>query len=246
MNTTGKAQSAGDAWTIIVPVKALDRAKSRLSGAVSADARHALVLAMASDVVRACRDCPRVSTVRLAGSDAQARTVAAALGAEFIADPGPGGSPDAPATRETEDPLNAALAHAMSSVPGPIGVITADLPELDPRLLTHILDSAAVHAHSIVVDHRGRGTTMAFWTGATDRVCRFGVDSAERFRRLGGAVVLTAGDGPWGAAARDVDTPDDLVDLAGRRIGEATRRALRGVPVPLRGPGAPESVTMVR
>lgn len=250
MNTADGPGAGAETWTIVVPVKSLDRAKSRLAPSLSRDARRELVLAMAADVVAVCRNTPQVSAVRVVGSDPEVAQLAGILGARFVGDPGRvstelGEPVPAEHGAVSEDPLNTALDHAMAGVQGPVGVITADLPELDARLLSRILDSAGRHRHSVVVDHLGRGTTMAFWTGPASRVCRFGVDSADRFRRLGGAVVVSVDDSHWGTAARDVDTARDLADLAGRHMGAATRRALQGVPAALLSPGAPESVTMV-
>lgn len=250
MNTTGGPGNAGGEWTIIVPVKALERAKSRLAPTLSPENRRALVVAMATDVITVCRDTPGVSRVRIIGSDPEIARIADEVGVEFVVDPT--GRPTrtikspAPVRAETEDSLNTALTWAMAGVRGPVGVVAADLPELESHLFSEILESATRHLHSIVTDHRGRGTTMAFWTGSTSRTSLFGPDSADRYRRLGGAEVIGVDGAGWGEAARDVDIPEDVADLAGRRVGPTTGRALRGVPVSLRGGGGTESVTMVR
>lgn len=250
MNTAAGPGNAGDGWTIVIPVKILERAKSRLASSFSPTDRRTLVVAMATDVITACRDTPGVGHIRVVGTDPEIAQVAADLGAEFVADPtgAPTRSGDHPAGAHvvTEDPLNTALGRAMSGVRGPIGVVAADLPELNSRLLTGILDRASRHQHSIVADHRGHGTTMAFWTGSADRVSHFGAGSADRFRHLGDAVAIAADSTNWAAAARDVDTPEDVADLVGRRVGSATEHALRRVPTPLRARDGTESVTMVR
>lgn len=250
MNTVGGPGNAGDGWTIVIPVKTLERAKGRLASALSSADRRALVVAMATDVVTACRNTPRVDRIRVVGSDPEIAQLAAELDAEFVVDPtwSPTASGEAPpgAHIVPEDPLNTALVRAMAGVRGPVGVVAADLPELESRLLEDILASASRHQHSIVTDHRGLGTTMAFWTGTTGRVSHFGAGSAERFRHLGGAEVIAADRTKWGAATRDVDSPEDVADLAGRRVGAATGRALRRVLTSVRGRDGTESVTMVR
>ena len=231
---------AVDGWTIVVPVKGLDRAKSRLAPALPPADRRALVLAMAADVLAACAATPGVSRVRVVSSDPDVGELARRLGLQFRTEPA-----TAPG-RGGEDPLNRALAHAIGDVAGPVGVVTADLPELGPRDLARVLAAAAEHPHSVVPDHQGAGTTMAFWTGpGSPRVPRFGVDSAARHRSLGGAVVLADAD-PSGTAGRDVDTPDDLAALEGRAVGPATAAALRapGAPHVARTPGV--SATMVQ
>lgn len=224
MSTVAGHGSADDGWTIVVPVKALDRAKSRLSRALPAPGRRALALAMATDVLLTVTRTPGVARVRVVTSDPDVATLARRLGLEIVPEP-------EPATGVTEpsdvDPLNAALSAAILGVTGPAGVVTADLPELRPEHLARILIAAAEHAHSVVPDHRGAGTTMAFWTGGTGaRVPRFGVGSAARHLSEGGAVPLHGAD-PSGASGRDVDTPEDVAALTGLPVGEATAAVLR-------------------
>ena len=69
MSTAGHGGSTADGWTIVVPVKALERAKSRLVPALTADGRRALVVAMAVDVLAACRETPGVARVRVVSAD---------------------------------------------------------------------------------------------------------------------------------------------------------------------------------
>ncbi len=226
MSTRAGRGAADDGWTIIVPVKALDRAKSRLARALSAPGRRALVLAMATDVLRACVGSPAVSRVRVVTSDAEVTALAHRLGLEVVPEPEPGA--DEPGTDPLNtDPLNTALLAALDGVSGPVGVVAADLPELDSDTLERILAAAARHPHSMVPDHRGLGTTMAFWTGpARARIPRFGADSAARHVSEGGAVPLRNAD-TSGVAERDVDTPEDLAELSGRSVGGATATTLR-------------------
>lgn len=240
MNTSGGPGGEGDGWTIVVPVKSLERAKSRLGSTLSPQSRRTLVLAMAADVVSACLDTRGVDQVRVVSSDPDVAQLAARLGAEFVAE-----FVAEPPTVADTDPLNAALTVALEGVEGPAGVVTADLPELDADLLARILESAALHAHSIVTDHRGQGTTMAFWTGRAERVCRFGTDSAERFRREGDATSISADGTAWDAASRDVDIPGDVTRLRGRRVGTATARVLQGGSSPLVCGDRAQSATMV-
>ncbi|MDX2355666.1 2-phospho-L-lactate guanylyltransferase [Dietzia sp. PP-33] len=244
MSTVAGDGSADGGWTIVVPVKALDRAKSRLAPALTATGRRALVLAMAEDVLRACASTPGVSRVRVVTSDPDMT----ALARDLLPDMVPCDIvPEPPhAADRAGDPLNTALAAAIHGVPGPVGVVTADLPELRAAHLARVLDVAGTHPHSVVPDHRGAGTTMAFWTGtAVARVPRFGVDSAARHLAEGGAVPLHDAD-PSGAATRDVDTPADVAALTDRAVGEATTAVLRTPAVAQGAHAAGVSATMVR
>ena len=221
MSTVADREAAGGGWTLVVPVKALDRAKSRLADALPPVGRRELVLAMATDVLRTCAATPGVARVRVVTSDPAVGILARRLGLEVVGDPA--STAGAPGS----DPLNAALASALHGVTGPVGVVTADLPELRPDHLAAILVAAARHPHSVVPDHHGAGTTMAFWTGPRhSRIPRFGAGSASRHLGEGGAVALRDAD-PSGAAGRDVDTPEDLVGLGHRSVGRATAATLR-------------------
>lgn len=236
MSTPGGQRSGAGGWTVVVPVKALDRAKSRLSAALPADTRRALVLAMAEDVIRSCQTTPGVRRVLTVSPEPEVEALAARLGVDFVPEPAPRtvGPP--------ADPLNAALATVLTDVDGPVGVVTADLPELRPDDLSAVLTRAADHPHAVVIDHRGVGTTMAFWTGpATERVSRFGPGSAYRYRVDGGAVPLV---GP-GRATRDVDIPADLTGLVSSAVGQATAAVLRHAPGALRARPGGVSATMV-
>ena len=246
MSTASGPGHAGDGWTIIVPVKTLERAKGRLAPELSPDIRRALVVAMATDVIAACRDASPVVRVRVVGSDPEIARIAQGLGAEFVVDPtGPGTVP-ATSVAGRSDPLNTALSHAMTGDAGLVGVVAADLPELDWRAADP--DSRRGHPSPAFGrdDHRGDGTTMAFWTGSTDRVIHFGAGSADRFRHLGGAEDIAVDNAAWGGAARDVDIPEDVAGLDARRVGTATACVLQGVPASLRVRDGAESVTMVR
>ena len=70
-------------WTVLLPVKVLARAKSRLA-VLAGDRRHELALALASDTVSAVVACPEVARVIVITSDPVAGPRLAALGAHII------------------------------------------------------------------------------------------------------------------------------------------------------------------
>ena len=76
MNAVGGRERTGDGWTIVVPVKSLDRAKSRLGSTLSPDSRRGLVVAMTTDVVTACLHSQQVGRVRIVSSDPQIAALA--------------------------------------------------------------------------------------------------------------------------------------------------------------------------
>src|SRR5262249_25263208 len=111
------------AWSLVVPVKVLARAKSRLASLAGPD-RPALALAMAADTVAAALDCPQVGRVIVVTDDPQAAEALAGLGAVIV--------PDRPG-RGLNGALRHGAAHAGSRWPGSgIGGLAADLPALRP------------------------------------------------------------------------------------------------------------------
>ena len=193
-------ESALFTWTVVLPVKVLARAKSRL--ALLAGSRRAdLALALASDTVSAVVACPDVTRVLVVTSDAKAGSRLAALGAIVVPDEPDGG-------------LNSALRHgaAVASDRWPdsgVAALAADLPALRPGELSRALRAAAVAAGgaAFVPDAAGTGTTMyAVAPGVAFRPM-FG--GASRARHASAGAVELSLDGVPGLR-RDVDTPEDL------------------------------------
>ena len=156
-------------WSLVVPVKVLARAKSRLAAAAG-PYRPALALAMAADTVAAALACPEVARVIAVTDDPQAAQVLAGLGAIVISD-------------EPDQGLNPALRHGAATAaerwPGSgIAALAADLPALRPAELGLGLRAAARWEHAFVPDAAGSGTTLyAARPGAEFRP-RFGTRSA--------------------------------------------------------------------
>src|SRR5215469_9579246 len=70
-------------WSLVVPVKVLARAKTRLAALAGPD-RPALALAMAADTVAAALGSPEVGRVIVVTGDPQAARVLAGLGAIIV------------------------------------------------------------------------------------------------------------------------------------------------------------------
>ena len=199
---TCMTESALFPWTVVMPVKVLARAKSRLA-LLAGPRRSELALALASDTVSAVVACPEVARVLVVTSDAVAGPRLAALGAHVV-----GGEPGGAAGG-----LNAALSYGASVATtrwpgGGIAALAADLPALRPSELGRALRAVAITgAAAFVPDAAGVGTTMyAAGPGGTFRPL-FG--GASRARHASSGAVELSLDGVPGLR-RDVDTPEDL------------------------------------
>ena len=229
-------------WTVLLPVKVLARAKSRLA-VLAGERRRELALALAADTVAAVLACPEVARVVVITSDPVAGPLLAGLGAIIVADepadrrPSPGsldgdvrdggGQDGSGQDGGAQDLLNAALRHGAATAarrwPGTgLAALTADLPALSPSELAAALRSAAagdspVRA-SFVPDAAGVGTTMYAVPPGGEFRPLFGGASRAR-HAAAGAVELAFGD--MTGLRRDVDTPDDL--RAARVLGAGPR-----------------------
>ncbi|MBW0089589.1 2-phospho-L-lactate guanylyltransferase [Pseudonocardia sp. KRD-184] len=205
-----------DPVDLVVPVKRLVEAKTRLRGAAGDDpAAHArLALALARDTVAAARTARLVHRLLVVSSDPVVALELTAAGVEVV--------PDGP-----EPGLNAAYAHGAALLRArrarvAVAALQADLPALRPDELDAALAAAAGFARAFVADADGTGTALLTAAAGVDLDPRFGVGSAAD-HAASGAVAL-AGD--WPGLRRDVDTPADLAAAGLLGLGERTRSVL--------------------
>lgn len=209
-----RADAEGDVG-LIVAVKRLAAAKTRLAPVFSAATREKVVLAMLVDTLTAAARVGSVSRITVITPDDVAAAAAAELGADVLSDPTPDGHPD---------PLNNAIAAAervVSESASNIVVLQGDLPALQTQELTEAIAAARHHERSFVADRLGTGTAALCAFGTTLDP-RFGPDSSVQHRRSG-AIELT---GAWPGLRCDIDTPDDLAVARRLGIGPATSRAV--------------------
>ena len=210
----GAGDSAGDI-ALIIAVKRLAAAKTRLAPVFSARTRENVVLAMLVDTLTAATRVAAVGSIAVITPDEDAAAAAARLGAGVLVDPTPEGH---------SDPLNNAIAAAERAVAGSfpnIVVLQGDLPALQPQELAEAIAAARQHRRSFVADRLATGTAaLCAFGSALDP--HFGPDSAARHRRSG-AIELT---GAWPGLRCDVDTPADLTAARRLGIGPATARAI--------------------
>jgi 2-phospho-L-lactate guanylyltransferase len=220
-------------WSLVVPVKVLTHAKTRLAALAGPD-RPALALAMAADTVAAALESPQVGRVIVVTDDPRAAEVLAGLGAVIVPDePGRG--------------LNQALRHgaALAGSRWPrsgIGGLAADLPALRPAELSSALRAAARWPQAFVPDSAGSGTTLYTARPGTAFRPRFGPRSAARHRAAGAVELAQPG---LRSLRRDVDEPADLrgageLGLGARTAALAARLASPSRSHELGGPGAPK------
>jgi 2-phospho-L-lactate/phosphoenolpyruvate guanylyltransferase len=206
------------AWSVVIPVKVLAVAKSRLA-ALTGTYRAQLALAMAADTVAAALAAGPVAGVIAVTDDAVVGAALAALGAVVIAD-------------EPAAGLNAALAYGAgySAARWPErgrAAMAGDLPALRPAELALALNEAAGAGEAFVPDAAGTGTTLYAAGPGTAFAPAFGPGSRDR-HRAAGAKELELPE--LRGLRQDVDTPADLRLAAALGVGPRTAAALAAGP----------------
>lgn len=202
---------------LVVPLKALRRAKSRLLGVADQGHRdqrgHSeLVTAIALDTVSAASQS-EIANIVVVTADETLTTIMAAEGIEVLHDTPANG-------------LNAALRHSDEILRGRsstarIGVLQADLPALRPSELAAAVE-AADDRRAYCPDRHGSGTTLLLAQAGQPLDPRFG-DGSALAHHSSEAVAL---DGPWESLRCDVDTEADLRTAIGLGLGPRTARCL--------------------
>lgn len=208
-------------WTLVIPLKPLARAKSRLSDTAHDGLRPGLALAFAQDTVAAALACPAVKDVAVVTGDTLAGRELGSLGAHIVPDEPQGG-------------LNAALAHAAAVVraahpESAVAALNADLPALRPLELARVLDAAAEFPRAFLADAAAIGTTVLAAGSGVELRPVFGLDSRTR-HRASGAVELTLTE--VDSVRQDVDTGADLRAALALGVGPRTAAAAARLPIP--------------
>lgn len=210
----------GTAWSLVVPLKPLAVAKSRLAEAGGA-VRPALALAFALDTVAAALACAEVADVTVVTDDPVASTELADLGAFVVAD-------------EPAAGLNAALRHGVVQARerrpyAPVAALNGDLPALRAAELSEVLHEAVRgRQRAFLADAAGLGTTLLAAPPRLPLSPAFGGPSRARHLATG-AREITLRSVP--SVRRDVDTLADLRAAFALGVGPRTA-ALGSVALP--------------
>lgn len=193
-------------WDIIVPLKDLTNAKSRL---VTLSPRHRrdLVVAMALDTLSAVVSCERSIRVHVVTDDID--LVDAVIGLDLgIA-----------VHRGAPLGLNEAVQYVAGhlSPDAATGVLLGDLPAVRGEDLAAVIDVAACESSAVVADLDGSGCTFLSARRAEQLAPRFGPNSHRRHHEAG-AVDIEANI----RIRRDVDVMADLLTVATLGLGPRT------------------------
>jgi 2-phospho-L-lactate/phosphoenolpyruvate guanylyltransferase len=198
-------------WDIIVPLKDLTDAKSRMAE-IDPHARRALAQAMAMDTVSAVVRCRRPIRLHVACRDSGLIESVLAV------------APAARVHHDAPEGLNEALAFVscrLSDAAEATVALVGDLPALRARHLARALDQIEPNGRFTVADRRGTGSTMLASSLGLGLRPAFGPGSFWRHVDSG-AVPIDAAHG----LRCDVDTVPDLIAAISGGVGAHTARVV--------------------
>ena len=205
---------------LLLPMKPLARAKTRLLGAADggfgAPKAHArLVLALARDTFAAALEAAMVRRAVAICSDGMVCRALAADGVEAIPD-------------EAAADLNSALRYGETLLrtadpAATVAALPADLPALRPQELDRAIRyGLATGSRAFCTDQAGTGTTLLMAPPGQALEPRFGHGSAAAHRASGARELA----GRWPGLRCDVDTAADLARACELGLGHFTQAAL--------------------
>ena len=209
----------------ILPVKRFGAAKQRLLDVLDRPARAAVVRAMLADVLAAITEAAEIERVIVITGEGRAERIAmdharrVKTPIEVMRDPTDAGHRQA-AT------LGIIRAKALGA--GAAALLPGDCPLLDPAELDGALARLGPDRVIVVPDRHGSGTNALLLRPADAIAPGFGPGSRERHVERALARGLEVEVAELDSLALDLDTPDDLRDLAAildRDPGRAPRTA---------------------
>ncbi|MCL6537528.1 MAG: 2-phospho-L-lactate guanylyltransferase [Acidothermus sp.] len=207
-------------WVVVIPVKPLARAKSRLAGQLGA-LRASLAYAFAADTVEACLAATSVIRTVILTEDPEIRALAARSGAE-VCDESTLALGLGPSAGSANGRLNVLLRRfARRFAPrSPLVVVPADLPCLRPADLDAALRRADAFPSACLADRHVVGTTLLTAHAGEDLHPAYGPYSVARHVARGARLLRSEG---LERAQADVDTIADLRYAARLGVGRHTR-----------------------
>ena len=200
---THKPRKRAMSVCLVLPLKSLHDGKTRLSSALDADKRAALIERLLAHVLDQAAVFPGLQHTILVSACEQARARAEQRGASVLDEPVPG--------------LNPALGRALLTVRAlkydKMMIVPCDLPLVDADDLRCLSGAASSQAIAIAPDRSGLGTNGICLPARSEFAFSFGEDSFARHSATVARLRLQVARVERPRLAFDVDTPADLWHL---------------------------------
>jgi 2-phospho-L-lactate guanylyltransferase len=196
----------------ILPVKSFGAAKQRLAGSLGSGSRQALAQAMFADVLASLRHVPGLDAVVVVTADCMAESVAVGKRVRVLRDHEEAGQSAA---------ASIGIRHALGAGFGRVLLVPGDTPLLDRFEVAALLERAP--AVAIVPDRHLAGTNALLLSPPDAIEPSFGPGSLARHTAAARAAGLEYTVERVPTLMLDVDTPEDLAELAAALEGRHGR-----------------------
>jgi 2-phospho-L-lactate guanylyltransferase len=199
---------------VILPIKPFDDAKERLATGLDPQARKTIAEAMVRDVLAALAGAREVDAVLVVSAEPKLTEIAEGVATAVIADERTGHS----------DAARAGVAWAIEHGCDKVVMLPGDCPLLDPQELDDLIVRTREDRVEFVVipDRMGTGTNGLVIKPPDAVAPAFGPGSRQRHIALGLAAGRRTAEHEVPSLALDLDTQDDLLELAEALAGGET------------------------
>jgi 2-phospho-L-lactate guanylyltransferase len=200
--------SGGGKTCAVLPLKPFDDAKERLATGLDPGQRRLIAEAMARDVVATLGRCAGVDEVVVVSAEPKAATIAGEVASAVLPDQRTGHS----------DAAALGVAWAIEHGCDRVVLVPGDCPLLDATELDDLVDRCRDQRIELAVvpDRMGSGTNALVISPPAAIRPAFGPGSRERHLALGLAAGLRTAEIDVPTLALDLDTAEDLLELAER------------------------------
>lgn len=204
----------------IIPIKSLERVKTRLAHMLSPQERRELVLSMLEDVLRGLRASRRIERMYLVGRDPEVLRLARLYAAEWLFD----------TTRDLNSALRLGARQACERGAQSLLLLHADVPLISAADIERMGTALTAHTRLALAAARDGGTNALVCSVPLPIPLCFGRRSMamhlEVARRRGLHAQIV-----YSPTLRDIDRPEDLIWLMEQSGQSLAQRFVRGLGV---------------
>jgi 2-phospho-L-lactate guanylyltransferase len=199
-----------------LPLKPFDDAKERLATGLNPAQRRTMARAMATDVLAELAECERIDEIVVISAEPSIAEIADQKVSAILPDARTGHS----------DAALAGVAWARQHDCGTVLMVPGDCPLIDAPEIDHLIDDCERTGIEVAVvpDRMGTGTNALLLRPPDSIAPAFGPGSRERHLLLGREAGRHTRAIEVGCLALDLDTAEDLLELA-ERLGDGRHHA---------------------